>query len=154
MTFLNWFGQALEHVNVADIKAPTHKVGEGETVIGCVDDVVTKKIWALRAADTKALEDLGRKELQFAVELFIAEQKADHNPLICRGCLLRREIAQLSDRRACLDQLFWSNVRQSLTEGAQINLDEAGGSLAIREDWKIIGSHPPQETIEIVRLRM
>lgn len=133
-TFLQWLQSEAAKISDSDIPGTSVAVQKNETVIGQIDDILIRKMFAM----LKPLKDRLEK-LIAAIELMsVKEDQADHDPKTCPRCKAIREVIRLTDQHKTLEDLFWGSVSSVLSDEALYSIGKAQASIGIRDGWKIV----------------
>ncbi|MCC6290867.1 hypothetical protein IT398_02280 [Candidatus Nomurabacteria bacterium] len=136
--FIDWLRNEVEVIKMAEVKSVDEEVGEGEEVIGVLTDPYLQKLAVLRGRLTNQMVKLSKEHAHKQIESFGAEFESGHDSATCEDCKMSRALATLGDKKKTVDLLFWTGLRHELSEEAHVKLQEAGGVIGLRKDWKIV----------------
>ena len=146
--FMNWLRTASENLKTSESISPTEPVGEGEGVIGKIDDPMLQRMLILRLSMRQELDKFAT-----AVTLMFGnrhsaedESKPEHDPATCQRCDMRRKFARLTDKMTTLDHLYWGNLHSTLDDKALDTLAAHAGGMALRTGWQVV-AYPPEQTM-------
>ena len=136
---MNWLREELGKISENEIEVPHNEFEDGDKAVGTLESIEARKIYELRSRVirdmTKQLEDA----LHRAIDPIEEGGSGDHDPANCEGCVSRRQLELLKDKKDLLDRLFWSCVRHELSEDARIESDKMrSDGVGIRKGWQIV----------------
>lgn len=136
--FMQWMRQELEGIKAAEVKSNDYEVNDGEKVLGILADTDLQKLWVLRDRLNNQIVTLAKEYAHKIIEMAVEEARSGHNPATCEFCTIVRNHTTLNDKRNAIDTLFWTGLRLELSDEALVELYKAGGTIGLREDWKIV----------------
>ncbi|MEK7585122.1 MAG: hypothetical protein AAB455_01220 [Patescibacteria group bacterium] len=135
-----WLRAELEKVSATAIKAPDKEIEEGETVIGTLDDLDTRKMFALRGIIGDVI-DSKKKELRHLMVDNPDHQLERHPSSTCQICSKVQTLTMLIEKVRLVDTLFWTGLKCELDDNG-VAAYLKGGAVAIRKGWKIVACKP------------
>jgi hypothetical protein len=129
-------GRIVDGVNaikVEEITLPKGRVEEGEVVVGTICDIELRKFHEFREQLHQGL----RAKKEAAMELKTAEGSKEHVAEKCPGCIAGMDLLLESVFVEAVSNLFWSEVKESLSIEGKFKVHDAGG-VGLRENWQIV----------------
>jgi len=134
---MDWLCEEMKKIPESEIVTPDNEVGEGEKVLGVLEDVEVRKIYELRS---RLNIELSQKmdEIPLLLRGSI-KAGAEHDSETCKGCILGREISFLRMRMVLVELLLSTCLLEELSQEAVIELvKKKKEDIGIREGWKIV----------------
>lgn len=158
--FLLWLREQLDQIT--DVEGPVSPVAEGETAVGTIEDLDTKRLYVLRG---RLLEE-SRQHMEKTLEQGLAdmlkifeghgglgedlEESAAQCTGNCQHCVAMREGELLEARVKLVGDLLWANVKHGLSEEGAIGLERVGNAVGIREGWTVVGFDQQPRVIHVL----
>jgi len=146
---MNWLREELGKISDSEIKIPNTEIKPGEVLIGQIESMEVKKIYALRKRILLEINNLIESASSYKALDVIKESLSDnHDPATCKNCILQRQLKLLNKKKEMLDELFWTCVWFELSEDALIKIDKHD-SIGIRDNWQIVANQETSDGIII-----